>query len=132
MIFEHFAINVPDPQATADWYVKHVGLTIVRQQSEHPFMTFLADSTGRVICELYYRPEQTIMNYGSQHPLTFHFAMESANAEADKKRLLAAGAFFYEEQYLPDGSHLVMMRDPWGISLQLCQRATRMNTISLS
>lgn len=132
MIFEHFAINVPDPQATADWYVKHLGFTIVKQQSEHPFMTFLADSTGRVICELYYRPEQTIHSFGSQHPLTFHFALESNNAEKDKKRLLAAGAFFAEEQHLPDGSHLVMMRDPWGICIQFCQRANRMNSIPLS
>lgn len=131
MIFEHFAINVPDPIAIADWYVKNVGLTIVRQQQEAPFMTFLADKTGRVMCELYYRPEQTIMDFGAQHSLTFHFAMETPNAEAEKNRLISAGASLFEEQHLPDGSHMVMLRDPWGICLQLCQRGNRMNSVEL-
>ena len=128
MIFEHFAINVPDPIAIADWYVKNVGLTTVRQQNQAPFMTFLADKTGRVVMELYYRPEQTIMNFGDQHSLTFHFAMETMNAETEKNRLLQVGATLFEEQHLDDGSHLVMLRDPWGICLQICQRASRMNT----
>ncbi|MEO9475665.1 MAG: VOC family protein [Cyclobacteriaceae bacterium] len=93
--FEHFAINVPEPKAIADWYVEHVGLTIVRQQAEDPFMTFLADESGRVLCELNHRSEQAMMNFGSQHALTFHFAMESTNAEADKARLIEAGATLF-------------------------------------
>ena len=129
MIFEHFAINVTDPIAIADWYVKNVGLTIVRQQNQAPFMTFLADKTGRVVMELYYRPEQAIMNFVDQHSLTFHFAMEASNAESEKNRLLQVGATLFEEQHLDDGSYLVMLRDPWGICLQICQRASRMNTI---
>jgi len=131
MLFEHFAINVPEPKAIGAWYVEHVGLTIVRQQSGAPFMTFLADDSGRVLCELYCRPEQAMMDFGSQHALTFHFAMESTNAEADKARLIEAGATLFEEQHLDDGSHLVMLRDPWGICLQLCQRAVRMNKVDL-
>ena len=132
MIFEHFAINVPDPLAIANWYVNNVGLTIVRQQTQAPFITFLADKTGRVIMELYYRPEQTIMNFRGQHSLTFHFAMETSNAETEKNRLLQMGATFFEEQQLNDGSHLVILRDPWGICLQICQRGSRMNSVPLN
>ncbi len=131
MIFEHFAINVNDPLTIANWYVKHIELTILRQQKEPPFTTFLGDKTGRVMCELYHRPDETIMDYKSQHPLTFHFAMETDDANSDKLRLLEAGASLTEEQHLPDGSHLVMLRDPFGISLQLCQRGERMNQITL-
>jgi hypothetical protein len=34
-----------------------------------------------------------------------------------------AGARLFLEEPLPDGSRLIMMRDPWGVPLQLCQRA---------
>jgi len=40
------------------------------------------------------------------------------------ERLLAAGATLADNQRLPDGTHLVMLRDPWGVPLQLCKRAT--------
>ena len=42
---------------------------------------------------------------------------------ADSQRLIAVGASFVEEIRLPDGSHLIMLRDPWGLALQLCRRA---------
>ena len=29
MIFEHFALNVPDPQAMAQWYVAHCGMRVL-------------------------------------------------------------------------------------------------------
>jgi glyoxylase I family protein len=31
MKIEHFAINVADPIAMADWYVSNMGMTIVRK-----------------------------------------------------------------------------------------------------
>lgn len=129
MIFEHYAINVDDPRAMAEWYGKHLGLRIVSQMEQAPFTTFLADSTGRVACELYNQPDFGISDFASQHPLTFHVAFESTDAEADKNRLVAEGATLVDDATLPDGSHLVMLRDPWGVALQLCQRAKRMNTI---
>ena len=30
MDIEHFAINVKDPRAMADWYVRHLGLRVLR------------------------------------------------------------------------------------------------------
>jgi hypothetical protein len=85
-------------------------------------MTFLKDSTGRVILELYHRPDEEITDFKTKHPLTFHMAFVSKNANMDKKRLLEQGASFAEEITKEDGSHLVMLRDPWGMPLQLCQR----------
>tara|TARA_R110002167_G_scaffold163242_37_gene360082 strand:+ start:756 stop:1136 length:381 start_codon:yes stop_codon:yes gene_type:complete len=122
MNFEHFAINVSDIEQTVQWYVAHIGLKIVKRQVEPPYMTFLADSTNRVVVELYHRPDAVITDFGQQHPLTFHIAFVSQNAEEDKQRLLAQGATYFEEVNTDDGSHLVMLRDPWGIPLQLCQR----------
>ncbi len=132
MIFEHFALNVHDPVAIKDWYCEYVGLSVVKEMKEPPYMLFLADRTGRVICELYHRPDFPITAFDQQHPLIFHFAMESANVEEDKQKLLTAGASLVDEEKKQDGTHLVMMRDPWGIPLQLCQRGKRMNTISLA
>jgi catechol 2,3-dioxygenase-like lactoylglutathione lyase family enzyme len=36
MKIEHFAINVKDPQAMAQWYVANLGMTIVRASDEPP------------------------------------------------------------------------------------------------
>lgn len=123
MVFEHFALNVADIDGVVNWYCTHLGLTIHNQQKEPPFMTFLADSTGRVVIELYNRKDELAEDFSKKHPLTFHVAFVSLHAEKDKQRLLNVGASFFEEVFKEDGSHLVMLRDPWGLPLQLCQRA---------
>ena len=123
MKFEHFGINVPDARAMGQWYVDHLGFRLVRSREEAPYTRFLADETGRVVVELYTNPAATIPGYPAQHPLVFHLAVWSSDVTADRARLEKAGATFFVEDALPDGSRLVMMRDPWGVSLQLCQRA---------
>lgn len=123
MIFEHFAINVANVAEVAAWYTQNLNVQVARAQKEPPFMTFLADSGGRVFVELYQRPDEAMTDFNQQHFLTFHLAMVSQNAEVDKERLIKVGASFVEEVFKEDGSHLVMLRDPWGMPLQLCQRA---------
>lgn len=123
MKFEHFALNVPDTRAHAAWYVAHLGFTVARQQTAAPYTTFLADSTGRTVVELYTNPSATLTDFPSQHPLVFHFALVSTDARADRTRLETAGATLFVEAPQPDGSMLIMLRDPWGVALQLCQRA---------
>jgi len=125
MTFEHFALNVVDINGVVNWYCTHLGLTIANQQKASPFMTFLADSTDRVVIEFYKREDELAEDFSNRHPLTFHVAFVSENAEEDKQRLLKAGASFFEEIFKEDGSHLVMLRDPWGMPLQLCQRAEK-------
>lgn len=122
MVFEHFAINVKDVEEVVKWYCTNLGLMVVSEQKEPPFMTFLADRTNRVVLELYSRDDASATEFGTQHPLTFHVAFVSDNAEEDKIRLMEVGATFFEEIIKEDGSHLVMLRDPWGMPLQLCQR----------
>ena len=122
MKFEHFALNVPDVRAHARWYVEHVGFTIARQRDEAPFMHFLADDTGRIIVELYSNPKAPYPDYAQAHPLLFHLAVVATDAKAERTRLEQAGATLFSEDPQPDGSLLIMMRDPWGVPLQLCQR----------
>jgi catechol 2,3-dioxygenase-like lactoylglutathione lyase family enzyme len=126
MKFEHFAINVPDAAAQAKWYVEHVGFKIARSRADAPFTHFLADETGRVAVELYTNPKATIPDYNAQHPLVFHLAVVAADARSESARLQKAGAKLLLEEPQPDGSMLIMLRDPWNVPLQLCQRANPM------
>lgn len=122
MKFEHFALNVPDARAQAQWYAQNVGFTIVRALTAAPFIHFLADETGRTVVELYSNPSAAIPDYAAMHPVCFHLAVVAADAKAERARLEQAGATFFREDPQPDGSLLIMLRDPWGVPLQLCQR----------
>lgn len=123
MKLEHFALNVDDAPSHARWLVQHLGFTIARNRTDAPHTHFLADSTGRVVVELYSNPKAPVPDYAAAHPLCFHFAVVATDAHAERHRLEAAGAKHVLDEPQSDGSQLVMMRDPWGVPLQLCQRA---------
>ena len=122
MKFEHFAINVPEPVKTVEWYTTNCEMTVVKGMDKPPFMHFLADNTGRVVMEVFKSLKDEVPDYYAQHPHRFHLALAVTDAEGEKQRLLAAGAELFEEEKFDDGTHLVMLRDPWGVPLQLCQR----------
>lgn len=126
MRFEHFAINVPDSRATADWYVANLGLKVVRAVEGAPYTRFLADDSGRTVIEVYSNPKAPYPDYQNQHWLVFHFALVSKEVEADQARLENAGATLATIDDLADGSRLIMMRDPWVVCIQLCRRTTLM------
>lgn len=126
MKLEHFALNVSDPLAMADWYVRHLGLQIVRQKKEPPYTAFLADDSGQMLIEIYNNPSNEVPFYNQMNPLLLHLAFVSNDPQKDKLRLLSAGATSVEDQYLEDGSQLFMLRDPWGLAIQLCKRAEPM------
>ena len=119
---EHVALNVADPVAIADWYVAHLGMRIVRRVSGPPHTRFIADAAGRTVVELYRNDEARVPDYPSMDPLELHLAFASADPDADRQALVAAGATAHSETRLPDGSRLLMLRDPWGLGLQLCDR----------
>ena len=123
MNIEHVAFNVADPVAVAAWYGRHCGLRIVRHIPQPAQTHFLADDAGAVL-EIYCNPPDQVPDYRSMDPLLFHLALASADPAADTRRLTEAGASLVSELRLPDGSHLVMLRDPWGLALQLCKRGT--------
>ncbi len=126
MKFEHFGINVPHPQAMAAWYVRHFNMKIVRSMQNTPYTHFLADDSGRVIMEIYANETVDIPDYNLQHPLKFHIALEVNNPQELSENLIKDGALFFEEVKTDDGSHLIMLRDPWGIPVQLCKRGKPM------
>lgn len=126
MKLEHFALNVEDPVAMTSWYVEHLGLSVVRQMKEAPYMTFLADSSGSIMIEFYFNASQDVLPFMEMHPLLVHLAFVSEDPNKDRERLLSAGATLETDDHLKDGSHIVMLRDPWGLPIQLCKRGTPM------
>jgi len=52
----------------------------------------------------------------------FHLAIDSADPSADSKKMIADGAKYVSDVRLDVGSFLIMLRDPWGIPLQLARR----------
>ena len=128
MKIEHFAFNVADPIAVAQWYVSNLGMTVARKMEGGPNTHFLADSSGQVMIEIYNNPPDEVPDYANMNPLILHLAFVCENPDEKRAELEVAGATFAEEVHVKDGSHLVMMRDPWGFSIQLCKRGVPMLT----
>jgi uncharacterized glyoxalase superfamily protein PhnB len=124
---EHAAIQVQDPIAVARWYVEHCGLTVKRAQSEPPFGHFLADQGDAVMLEIYNNPKATVPDYRQMDPLVLHIAFAVDDVSRVRARLVAAGASPEGEvQITAAGDHMAMLRDPWGLAIQLVRRAVPM------
>lgn len=127
MKIEHVAFNVSDPQATAAWYAEHLGFKIVRAVETAPFAHFLADDSGTVMIEIYGNEDARIPVYSAMNPLVLHLALVTHDMDADRSRLIAAGAEAVGDvQTTPAGDRLAMLRDPWGFAVQLCERTVPM------
>ena len=125
MRVEHIGLNVPEPAAMAAWYQKHLKMRVVKQLHEACF--FIADETGHGILEIYYNPAAPVPDYKTMDPLVLHFAFCSEDIEADFQRLVAAGATpVSQPAEASPGSVLAMLRDPWGVVVQLASRDTPM------
>jgi hypothetical protein len=82
MRIEHFAVNVAEPRAMAEWYCAHMGMTIKRRQEQAPHTHFLADEGGSVMIEIYHNPPAAVPDYARMNPLRLHLAFVSANPAA--------------------------------------------------
>ena len=127
-VFEHLAVNVDDPVAMAEWYCAHLGMSVARRGEAPDHMHFLADASGRLVLEIYRALPDQVPDYGDMHPLLLHIAFATEDAAADVERLVAAGCTALGGVRVNDaGDHMAMLRDPWGLALQLCQRAEPMS-----
>jgi glyoxylase I family protein len=127
MKIEHTAYQVRDPVAVGQWYVEHLGMTIKRSQAESPFMRFLADDGDGVMLEFYNNPAVEVPDYRELQPLVFHLAFLADDVRGTRSRLLAAGASPEGDvSVTPAGDEMAMLRDPWGLPLQLIKRRVPM------
>jgi glyoxylase I family protein len=125
---EHVALNVTDPVAIAAWYVSNLGMRVVHKVDAPPHIHFLLDANGKTILELYYHSAARVPDYAAMSPLELHVAFTTDDPDGDRDALVGGGATLVDERQLDDGSRLVMLRDPWGLALQLVKRATPLRT----
>lgn len=124
MRLEHIAFNVAEPAQAAAWYAAHLEMRVVRAQDVSPFAHFLADSSGQTVLEFYNNPLDAVPDYAAINPFRHHIAYLASDIAAERERLLAAGATPVGEiTSTPAGDKLAFLRDPWGVPLQLVQRA---------
>lgn len=125
MKLEHVALLVADPPAMARWYVEHLGMHVVRRSDEAPgFARFLADAAGESVLETYASDVHPVPDYRGADPAVFHVAFSTGEIHATRDRLVAAGATPVGEiTENAAGDRFAMLRDPWGLALQLADRA---------
>jgi glyoxylase I family protein len=126
MKLEHFALQVPDPIAMADWYVKHLGCTVARAGGEPSHGRFLTVGSG-VLFEIYRNPSVSVPDYKKIEVMQLHLAFTSQNLQADRDRLVKAGAKVAEDiATTPAGDEIMILRDPWSVPIQFVKRAEPM------
>jgi catechol 2,3-dioxygenase-like lactoylglutathione lyase family enzyme len=123
MKLEHIALNVPNALETAKWYTEHLGMRLVRGNKESPFIHFLLDSAGVSVLEFSSNPVAPTPDYGAMHPVMLHLAFLVDDIEAERDRLVQAGATAEgDTATAPNGDQLAFIRDPWGVAVQLVKR----------
>jgi glyoxylase I family protein len=124
---EHIAYMVEKPVEVAAWYCRHLGFTVKRSIREEPWTHFLADERGFTVLEIYNNRKCRVPDYRSWDPLLFHIAFVCADIPATMERLKKAGATVQAEPVtIESGDTLAMLRDPWGLCIQLAKRAVPM------
>jgi catechol 2,3-dioxygenase-like lactoylglutathione lyase family enzyme len=125
MKLEHFALQVPDPVAMTDWYVKHLGCTVARAGGAPSHGRFL--NVGGVLFEIYRNPAVSVPDYKTFETMHLHLAFSSENLKADRDRLVTAGASVAEDiSTTPAGDEIMILRDPWSVPIQFVKRAEPM------
>jgi catechol 2,3-dioxygenase-like lactoylglutathione lyase family enzyme len=120
---EHIAFNVKDPAAVAKWYTGHLGMKIIRKSPPPANTHFIADSAANMMLELYNNPSVPVPDYASWSHMSLHLAFMVDDVKAIRDSLLLAGATLVEDvTTTPIGDQVLMMRDPWGLSIQFVKR----------
>ena len=127
MKIEHFAYQVADPFAVAEWYTNNFGFKVKRSSESPVPVCFVADGSGQVMIEIYNNPVVITPDYASMDPLVLHMAFVCNEVPQKTKALVEAGATLLSgPETTPSGDTLAMLRDPWGLAIQLCKRAEPM------
>ena len=126
MKIEHVAFNVEEPVLMARWYVENLGLTVKRRTVDAPYAHFMADDGDTVMLEIYGNKNSPLPDYRNMNPAELHLAFSSTDIAKDVKRLKNAGATVVADIHQLGDDTFAMLRDPWGLPLQLVIRGTRM------
>jgi glyoxylase I family protein len=126
---EHVALNVENPAGMAKWWCENLGMKIVRKGPPPVNMYFISDAGGHIMLEIYHNPPDAVPDYRTMNPLMLHIAFMVDDVKETCRKLVAAGATVAIEATVTDsGDELAMLRDPWGVPIQIVKRANPMLT----
>jgi len=116
---EHVAIDVADPDSLIAWWCENLGF-----RRSAPHSAFIIDDSGTMGLEVYRTGETPAApDYKAMNSMTLHVAFVSEDVKADADRLVAAGATLETIKLDSPDFHMAILRDPWGVAIQLCKRA---------
>ena len=119
MKLEHIAFDVSDPEALITWWCQNLGF-----RRSAPGSAFILDDSGTIGLEIYRTGETPVApDYAKLNAMTMHVAFVSDDVKADADRLVAAGAKLETLKIEDPAFHMAILRDPWGVAIQLCKRA---------
>ena len=123
MKVEHVAFLVDDPEAVADWYCANLGMRVIRAGGPPANARFLLDAAGNTMFEIYASEDLTTPDYLSMHHSVLHLAFHADDVRVECAGLIAAGATWVNEPDENDaGDTMAMLRDPWGLAVQVLKR----------
>lgn len=127
MNLEHFGLNHSDPVAAAAWYEQNLGMKIARKFGPPGNGHFLADTRGQVMLEFYHNALAPVPDFSATNPMSFHVAFYVDDVAATREQLIKSGASNQGNVTSnDDGDQLAMVRDPWGLPVQLVRRTKPM------
>lgn len=120
---DHFALQHPAPEAVSAWLCLNFGLTVYRVSASASRARFLKCPATGVMLEIYRQPDAPVPDYAAMPPAVLHLAFYADDIIGEAARLAAAGATRAGEpgKNSAGDAHL-MLRDPWGVPLQLVSR----------
>jgi len=124
---EHVALNVPDPVKMGDWYRRNLNMKIFRPGPPPENPRFICDEQGNMMLEIFHHSTAKLPDYHKLDPFTLHIAFMTDDVKALRAKLIAAGATPLKKvNVTSSGDEITMLRDPWGITIQLVKRAQPM------
>ena len=124
---EHIGFNVNAPVEQAAWFCEHLGMTVARKFGPPQFGHFLADARGGMMLEFYHNAAMPVPDYAALLPMSFHVAFQVDDVASTREKLLRAGASAEGDiTRNSDGDQIALVRNPWGLTVQLVKRAQRM------
>jgi lactoylglutathione lyase len=122
----HIHLKAPDPEKTANWYAKAFNFKIVSDEVRHFGDRFIRcqaeDGSMAVNISGARTGEQMGQGDAQAHYGLEHFGFDTADLEADIKRLEGLGARLLEGPiHMPSGQTIAFVQAPDNVRLELIQ-----------
>jgi uncharacterized glyoxalase superfamily protein PhnB len=111
----------------ANWYCENLGMKVRRKGTPPTYTNFIADAGNNMMFELFNNSGYPVLDMYKIHPLSIHIAFVVDDVRAARNGLIAAGATLVDDITIgPTGDEILMLRNPWGVPLQIIKRAKPM------